>query len=126
MAISKTFETLFRINAKWIGGPGTAKAQAALSKTAAVAQRANTRIKGMTGAVFRGVASYDLLRRAAGAAINVIQRSVGAASEAQEAHDNLSLSMERNTKFYSGLAGKTIPEVNRIIAENVEMLDQAI
>ena len=124
MPLSKTFETLFRINAKWIGGPGVAKAQAALQKTAASAQRVNVRLKGMATSVFAGAAAYGVLSRAVGGAINILQRSVTAAGDVQEAHDNLSLSMERNAKHYSGLAGKSIPEVNRIIAENVQMLIQ--
>ena len=122
MAISKTFETLFRLNAKWIGGPGVAKAQAALHRTAAVAQHVNVKVKGLGRAVFGGTTASNLFSRAVGKSVEILQRSVAAASDAQEAHDNLALSMERNTKFYSGLAGKTIPEVNRIIAENVEML----
>ena len=118
----KVFETLFKIHARWTGAPAVAQAQAGMGRVARAAHGASVRIRGMTGSVFRGVAAYDLLRRGVAAAFNVVGQSITAAREAQEAHDELALSIERNADRYTELAGKPAVDAARILEANTKAL----
>ena len=123
MAMSpKVFQTLFRITAQWKGQAAVAAAQAGMGRVGRAAQTATVKVKGLTGAVFRGNLAERAFSRALGLAVQGLTKSITAAEEAQEAHDDLGLAMERNARFYKELAGKSGPELNKILQANQDAL----
>jgi hypothetical protein len=120
---NKVFETFFRIGAKWVGHAAVAAAKHELHGVATTAQTAAIKVRGMATAVFKGQTAYGLLSRAAGYATDVLLKSVNAASEAQQAHDDLGLSIERVSKRYKNTAGKSVSEVSAIVEESTQAPD---
>jgi lysozyme len=118
----KVFETLFRINAKWQGQHAVAQAKGAIKGVAVTAQTAALRVKGMTAAVFKGQAAYDLMTRAIGGAVQVVQKSIDAAYNAQVAQEELSLSVARTASSYKENLGKSGAQVQQWVDENVRAL----
>ena len=118
----KTFTTQFKIGAQWTGQKGVQQAQRSLGGLQRTAQRAAVHVKGMARSVFAGVASYDLLNKAIGGSIQVLEKSFAAASEAQEVHDELGLSIERNAKRYKNVMGKSVAETAKIVEESTQAL----
>jgi hypothetical protein len=118
----KTFSTQFRIGAVWTGAKGVQQAQRALHGVAATAQRAHVRVRGMARSVFAGVASYNLAAKAVAGVTTALAKSFEAASEAQEVHDELSTSIERNAKRYKNTMGKSVAETTAIVRESTAAL----
>ena len=122
MATGKTFQTTFSIGTKWTGQEGIAQAQRSLGGLQKTAQRATVHVKGMARSAFAAIASYDLLSKAVGGSVRVLEKSFAAATEAQEAHDELGLSIERVSKRYKNTMGKSAVEVTRIVEESTQAL----
>ena len=118
VAGTKTFLTQFLIGAKWTGGPGVQAARRQLGGLAKTVQTAGVHVKGMTRAVFGGVSAQRALEGAARHTIQVLLKSFAAASQVQEAHDELALSMERNATRYKSLMGKSATAVAASINES--------
>src|SRR5258707_11702911 len=125
MAATKTFQTQFRIGATWTGGPAVAKAQSSLGGLARHAQRATTHVRGMAASVFKGMAAYGLASKAISSFTEILAKSISAATEAQEAHDALRLSIARNAKNYRNLMGKSVQEVTASVEESTQALIKA-
>ena len=119
---TKTFQTQFRINAIWAGQPGVQKAQRALSGLSRTAGVARVKVQGLARGVAAGVGSIRLGERAIQGFTIALAKSFQAATEVQEAHDELGTTMERVAKRMKNTAGKSVAEVAAMVEESTQSL----
>jgi hypothetical protein len=122
MADTKEFRTRFNIGAVWTGQKGVAQAQRSLGGLQKTAQQAHTHFRGMASSVFKGMVAYGMASKAVEGLTAVLFKSIAAASEAQEAHDELRVSIERMSKRYKNTMGKSVAETSKIVEESTQAL----